>query len=74
MSGGHLATTVGVDPGSLAAGKLAVDESGGRPGGEDGETLTRLGRSRFRSDDVDRADVAPGLRDDARDQSGEPEL
>jgi hypothetical protein len=32
------------------------------------------GRSRFRSDDVDRGDVAPGLRDDARDKSGEPEL
>lgn len=49
-----------------------MDEAGGRPGGEDGETLTRLGRSKFRSDDVDRPDVALGLRDS--DQSGEPEL
>jgi DNA-directed RNA polymerase specialized sigma24 family protein len=39
-----------------------------------GPTDAAAAPARFRSDDVDRGDVAQGLTDDARDQFGEPEL
>jgi hypothetical protein len=52
----------------------SVDESGGRTNIDGGETAARPGRSRFRSAEVDWTDTAPGFKDDAGDQSGEPEL